>query len=357
MPLAWPLLHLAFFTTDGLFRRHPLRGLVALPVVTFVWFAGAALAGHGIFALAQALCWMGFVHAPILLLLTRRPAPTALAVLVGLVGADAFFVEPRWLEVTHTPVPGPPLRIALLADIQTDHVDGYTAEALAAVGDVDLVVFAGDYLQIRDETYAANAAALHALIAGLHPRLGGVAVRGDVDTDAWTELFDGTDIRAVRESATFSLGGITVTALSTPDSRSATPPIPHVDGFHLVVGHAPDYALARPDADLLLAGHTHGGQIRVPGFGPLATLSHVPRAWAAGRTELPTGGGSWRRRPRAWPPETATREGCPSGAGAWGPARLRRSRVGWGAGERLEAPRLRFFCRPELVILELGRTT
>ena len=31
-----------------------------------------------------------------------------------------------------------------------------------------------------------------------------------------------------------------------------------------------------------MAGHTHGGQVQLPGVGPLMTMSHVPRAVAAG---------------------------------------------------------------------------
>ena len=76
-----------------------------------------------------------------------------------------------------------------------------------------------------------------------------------------------------------------------------------------------------PDADLILAGHTHGGQVRLPLLGPLLTLSQVPRSWAAGRTELPGGGTLIVSR---------------------------------GVGmERHDAPRLRFLCRPELVVLDL----
>jgi hypothetical protein len=36
------------------------------------------------------------------------------------------------------------------------------------------------------------------------------------------------------------------------------------------------------DIDLCLAGHTHGGQIRIPFFGPVVTLSNVPKEWAMG---------------------------------------------------------------------------
>jgi len=90
----------------------------------------------------------------------------------------------------------------------------------------------------------------------------------------------------------------------------------------VVLGHSPNFALGRIEADLLVAGHTHGGQVRVPLVGPLVTLSKVPRRWAAGLTDLPGGG------------------------------RLLVSRgVGMEGGS---APRLRLFCRPELVVIDLA---
>ena len=70
-----------------------------------------------------------------------------------------------------------------------------------------------------------------------------------------------------------------------------------------------------------MAGHTHGGQVRLPLIGPLKTSAKIPRHWAAGLTDI--GGG-------------------------------RRLVVSRGIGmERLWAPRLRFLCRPELVILDV----
>ena len=166
---------------------------------------------------------------------------------------------------------------------------------------------------------------LNLALAKLHAPYGGIAVKGDVDDRRWTEIFAGTEILAVPGRASLKRGPVTVTALTPDDSRAPIlhrpDPVVHRDGFHIVLGHAPDIALASPPADLILAGHTHGGQVRLFGW-PLLTLSKVPRAWAAGVTALPGGG-------------TLV--------------------VSRGIGmERRDAPRIRFLCRPQLVVLDPG---
>ena len=83
----------------------------------------------------------------------------------------------------------------------------------------------------------------------------------------------------------------------------------------------PNFALGEIPADLLVAGHTHGGQVRLPWIGPMITHSRIPHAWAAGLTELPGGG---------------------------------KLLVSRGIGmERGFAPPMRFLCRPELMVIDL----
>jgi predicted MPP superfamily phosphohydrolase len=57
------------------------------------------------------------------------------------------------------------------------------------------------------------------------------------------------------------------------------------DAITVLLAHRPDTVLNLPPSsgvDLTVAGHTHGGQVVVPGFGPLITMSQVPRAVAEG---------------------------------------------------------------------------
>ena len=92
-------------------------------------------------------------------------------------------------------------------------------------------------------------------------------------------------------------------------------------GFISCWATSPILRWGRSTPTCLVTGHTHGGQVRLPIIGPLMTLSLVPRGWAAGLTELPGGG---------------------------------KLLVSRGLGmERGYAPRIRFRCRPELMVIDL----
>lgn len=94
----------------------------------------------------------------------------------------------------------------------------------------------------------------------------------------------------------------------------------------LGVTHAPYRrildAFTDEGADLLLAGHTHGGQVRVPGFGALVANCDIPLRQSRGLS-------TWQRRSRTVP-----------------------LNVSAGLGHSIYAP-VRFACRPEASLLTL----
>jgi predicted MPP superfamily phosphohydrolase len=321
-------------------KPHGARG-VAIAALGFALFA-AVLAlglGGGAFGTMRLLCYAIFVHACVMGVVVavqaRRSSRAVsvgaftLAMMLAGIGADAFCIEPRRLTISHvhlTSARAPrALTIVALADIQTDHVGSHEREAFAAAvrEKPDLVLLAGDYVQVRRAELGTERRALRAAMqeAGLAAPLGVYAVRGNVDPSGWEEIFEGGPSVTFDRTRSVDAGIVHVTGLSVDDSFDSTLRVPASDRFHIVLGHAPNFALGDVQADLLVAGHTHGGQVRLPWIGPLVTFSSVPRSWAAGATRL--SGDRWLV--------------VSSGVGL----------------ERGPAPRLRFMCSPEIAVIHV----
>jgi uncharacterized protein len=286
-----------------------------------------------------------FLHGTILLVATavlwrrvhRWPACGALLLAIALCGvaADAFLIEPHWLEVSHRRIASrkihKAMRIVVLADLQTDQMGPYERRVLQQVVDEkpDVVLFAGDYIQSHWEEQESLRQEFRRILSqwssGAMAGVKMFAIRGNCDPGDWHKTFEGTglDLNIIDFTQTFDLGDIKLTCLEVGDSFSTSFSIGNdsPERFHLVLGHAPNFSRGKVDADLLISGHTHGGQVQLPWFGPVLTLSRVPRSWASGLTELPSGG---------------------------------KLLVSRGIGmERTCAPRIRFLCRPELAVIDL----
>jgi len=294
------------------------------------------------FGKMQLLSWTFFLHLPLFLggaalLLWRSASGVArinvvFTALLVLIAVDAFLIEPRWLEISRltltTPEVQQSLRIVVLADIQTDRPGAYEERALrlALAEQPDVVLFAGDYIHLgsRSRGYVQEGQALNAIMqrVGLDAPLGVYAIQGNVDEHGlWPAIFAGLPVTTFEASTQVEVGPVVLTALSMRDAFDVRTAVPPHDKFHIVLGHSPNFSLGSVEADLLIAGHTHGGQVQLPFIGPLMTLTAVPRAWASGVTTIAPG-------------KTLV--------------------VSRGIGmERGHAPRLRFLCRPEVVVIDL----
>ena len=119
----------------------------------------------------------------------------------------------------------------------------------------------------RNETLVQD---LRRLLAELElsAPLGVFAVRGNVDGEGWPDSFSDLPITVFKQTRTLEVGEFVVTGLSLKDSFDPHFRIADDPRFHIVFGHSPDFALGDVKADLLIAGHTHGGQVRLPLIAP-----------------------------------------------------------------------------------------
>jgi predicted MPP superfamily phosphohydrolase len=213
-------------------------------------------------------------------------------------------VEPQRLVVhrvrLETPKLTEPLRLLHISDIQSGGISDYEVELFAKIKSLepDLILNTGDFLQVvPPATFESEFPKLMALIKEVNPRLGTYGVYGDTERELYR--YSPEQLAPLRilssRSAQIDTGGgvINLHGLSLYQSRNqlwATRTVDDwlaqtdVGDFRIILGHAPDYALKVIDlpVDLCLAGHTHGGQVRLPWHGPLVIDSEVPKEWARG---------------------------------------------------------------------------
>ncbi len=156
----------------------------------------------------------------------------------------------------------------------------------------DLVVITGDIID-----YAKCLPWIEPALGRLTAPLGCTFLLGNHDQRIvdLTELTDRLhslghfDVGLANQNLETSQGGhIFLTGNERPwfERHSAQPPAtaPNADALRLGLSHTPDnIGWARNlQLDLLLAGHTHGGQVRIPGIGPLVAPSYYGSRFASG---------------------------------------------------------------------------
>ena len=256
----------------------------------------------------------------------RRRANVAALVVVTVgwvVGCYAWLIEPRMLVVREVEVvsehwSGAPLRIGVIADthVPGPHVDSARVAQIVAVMnrlEPNIVVLLGDYVgegaQRVDRSprvYAAMSAGIEAF-SHLEAPLGVIAVLGNRDRtfdraaivraleEAGVIVVAGRSTVVFRPSGDFSIVGLANEQDAGADLSAALAGAPA--GDRIVISHSPEpFAELPSDIALMLAGHTHCGQVSVPFWG--RPVTHLPanstlvchRVDEAGRTLYTTSG-------------------------------------------------------------------
>jgi predicted MPP superfamily phosphohydrolase len=179
-----------------------------------------------------------------------------------------------------------------LSDLHLDMSEPHLARVIECVQglDYDLCVLTGDF---RFRTFGPFEPALGAL-EKLRPHLRrrAYAVLGNHDTIRMVPGMEALDIRVlVNESVRIERAGDAVHLAGIDDAHyfrthnfhRAAHDIPP-DACAVLLSHTPEpyRHAAHAGFSLMLCGHTHGGQICLPGGVPIITDSDAPRAYARG---------------------------------------------------------------------------
>jgi predicted MPP superfamily phosphohydrolase len=210
----------------------------------------------------------------------------------GLLNARATpYVRTATIGFADWPANTPPIKVALLSDI---HIGGLAMDQgrlARIVGQTnalapDLVLLAGDFVIGHSASgIGRRAAQLTAPLASLRPRLGTIAVLGN--HDYWTnpQRISSALWRAgvsVLDNQAQRAGPIVIAGVGDAFSGHDRPmqtleAARRLSGPVVVLTHSPDLSPRLPsDVRLVMAGHTHCGQIMFPWGQPLSM--HSPLA-------------------------------------------------------------------------------
>jgi predicted MPP superfamily phosphohydrolase len=236
-----------------------------------------------------------------------RVAFAAIVLFLAGVAFWAFLIEPRRLvthqetiQIDNWPRSLDGLRIAVLSDL---HVDNWsvTDKKLRTIVErtnqlqPDLIVILGDYMssngwvtrRVEPEVFGAVLKDLHAPL-GVYSVLGnhdwwnnGMRVRRGLEQNGIKVLEDETAQIDVRGTSLWLVG---FADLWTRPQRIAGTVAKVPEGQPLIgLTHNPDIFPNVPSrVQLLLAGHTHGGQVRFPIIGPVVSSSDYGDRWVQG---------------------------------------------------------------------------
>lgn len=253
-----------------------------------------------------------------------------LVFLFGLGISYVLFIEPYWIKVTHhtvhikTPLLKP-IKIAHLSDLHTRGVGRREQKLFSLLESEkpDLIVISGDTVTLQ-----TTASELFDTLSHLHAPLGVFAVRGNWDRDYHLpneeETYKKAGVYLLHNESIPILDNIRLLGFDQdwPSEEStflqkALNSLPS-SSFCIALFHEPAFFDSLSTrCNLSLAGHTHGGQVRIPFLSPF---------W------LPPGSGPY--------------------VAGWYQKHQSQMYVSQGIGTSIYP--IRFFCRPEIAMITLA---
>ncbi len=212
-----------------------------------------------------------------------------------------IFVEPNLISVKKITLKSKGIKNLRIAFVSDFHLSKFSKTRLNRIinkinsYNPDIVLSGGDYVIMHradvsmDMEYAANQ------LSKVKTKYGVYSVMGNHDyfkdnkyiksalTSHGIKVLENSNVKIDTDNGALYLAGISDMQTTIYDLdkalRGTTPPI-------ILLSHSPDIApLARNRVNLVLSGHTHGGQVRIPFFGAIVVPSKYGKRYETGFKE------------------------------------------------------------------------
>lgn len=227
--------------------------------------------------------------------LLARPAIALHILIVAMFGCTlyGYLIEPGWIETNFVTIHTPKLteasfRIVQISDLHCDRALRNEEKAARIIDRLkpDVIVLTGDYLND-----AAGQDLLRIMLRQLRAPLGVYAVTGNHEVSHFSDLdlFVWTSVRRLEQDTvklTHGADSITISGLGIDRASAGRDLLSGLspERFNVFLFHQSDLVedVAGLPVDLYLCGHTHGGQVALPFYGALITLSKFGKKYESG---------------------------------------------------------------------------
>jgi predicted MPP superfamily phosphohydrolase len=247
-----------------------------------------------------------------------------------------YLIEPTLIQVNSfsyasKKITGSPIRIVHISDLHIEREGKRELMVPEMVNNLNphVIVMTGDYLN-----EGAPGDYLKNFLAKLKCPFGIYAVSGNWDTKQIMSILKESGVTILNDrkiilniyGTQINLYGISSSGAWYNPSKAIDELEVEKEGLNILLSHLPDILPDIKDMgfDFVLCGHTHGGQVRIPFYGALVTISRYGKLFEAG----------WYKS---------------------GETIMMYVNRGIGLEGMKPAPQVRFLCRPEIMYLELAR--
>jgi hypothetical protein len=204
----------------------------------------------------------------------RKFIATTLLAMPALMAADAKMVEPTWLKVSRVRLGSGPTthRLVHFTDVHHKGDRAYLETVVKTINSLapDFVCFTGDL--IEEKKHLAEALEI---LSGVKAPMFGVPGNHDywskISFKPVRDCFEATGGAWLLDGQRKIAGGkINIIGVTCCQVMRAVAPLDH-SAKNILLIHYPAWVKKLGDQkfDLMLAGHSHGGQVRIPFFGPI----------------------------------------------------------------------------------------